>query len=167
MQGESLFNHHSTLNKWSLDLLNPHNDDCDDVWDYPFQQLISTRDKLVQFKIVHHYYLTSERFGKLSVDHSTMCWRCDSPNAGFLHIFWNCLEINLYWSWVLQFIATITNIQTPLELDVCLLGLVELLAHRKAIRMLLGLLLYYARKTIVLLWKYSDPPTLKKYIHLL
>lgn len=93
MQGESLVKHHSTLNKWSLVVLNPDNDD---VWDYPFQQLISTREKLVQFKNVYHYYITLGRFGKLSVDHSAVCWRCDNPNAGFLYIFWNCLEIHLY-----------------------------------------------------------------------
>lgn len=91
---------------------------------------------------------------------SASCWRCNSASADFTHIFWNCPYIESFWVEVTKFILTVTTVPVPLSIEVCLLGLVEPLAPRRALRTLLGLLLYYARKSIVLRWKASSAPSL-------
>lgn len=51
-------------------------------------------------------------------------------------------------------------IPIPQTMSVCLLGLVGNLAFRQATKTLIGLLLFYVRKTIVLTWKQTEAPSL-------
>lgn len=48
----------------------------------------------------------------------------------------------------------------PQTFNICLLGLVDTLQAPRAVRTLVGVLLFYARKVIVLKWKSAFPPTL-------
>lgn len=52
--------------KWSHDIPNFDNDDWDDIWDFPFSSLVSLRDRLIQFKIVHRAYFTPHRLHKMN-----------------------------------------------------------------------------------------------------
>lgn len=80
--------------------------------------------------------------------------------ATFLHAFWECLGIKLFWSEVSQCIRTVTTIPVPLSIDVLILGLVHLLSTSRAMRTLIGLLLFYVPKSILLKWKSAQAPTL-------
>lgn len=44
--------------KWQIDIPGMDAEDWEDTWEYPFLQLVSVRDRLIQFKIVHRVYLT-------------------------------------------------------------------------------------------------------------
>lgn len=82
--------------KWSLDIPSLDNDDWEDMLDYPLQQLVSTRDRLIQFKIIPHNFLTPERLATFSADHSDMCckmqwFQCQLPShlpdlSGNMHV---------------------------------------------------------------------------------
>lgn len=139
--------------KWVADFPTLDMENWEEMWECSFSQLVSARDSLVQFKILHKVYYTPMHLHKIYLSIPTSCWRCDSPSANFIHIFWSCPQIQIFWAEVTTFILSATTIQVPLSVEVCLLGLVEPLAPCQAVRTLLGLLLYYACKFIVHRWK--------------
>lgn len=61
---------------------------------------------------------------------------------------------------MVQFFYSLTIISVPQIVSVCLLGLVNHLVCTRAFRTLLSLLLFYARKAIVLVWKSDRSPSL-------
>lgn len=117
--------------KWSRDLVSLDIEEWDDIWDYPFQQLILTRNRLIQFKIVPCSYLTPAWLSKLSVKHSAAFWRCLSSPADFIHDFWSCFAITLYQIQILQYITDLIITMVPLDVRLCLLGLVEPLVKKQ------------------------------------
>lgn len=66
-----------------------------------------------------------------------------------IYVFWSCPLVHAFRSEVTHFILKLTTIPVPLNTEICILGLVNPLAPIRALRMLLGLLLYYARKVEV------------------
>lgn len=55
----------------------------------------------------------------------------------------------MFWTSVLQFITHLTTISIPQQADICILGLAEALALTRVVCTLLGLPLFYARKSII------------------
>lgn len=134
--------------------------------DHPIQQLIATRDKLIQFKILHRIYFTPQRLHHIYWTTPCRYWRCPTDPAGFRQIFRDCLQIHIYCQEVTQFKSTLPTIPVPSSVSVCLLGLVYSLAFVKAMRTLLVILIFYARKAIVLKWKSDRAPSLPVWKHL-
>lgn len=50
----------SLQQKWLVDIPNMDNEDWEEIWDMALSMplLVSTRDHLIQFKILHHTYFT-------------------------------------------------------------------------------------------------------------
>lgn len=46
------------LDQWWAEVQELDREDWEDMWDYPLQPLVATRDKLIQFKILHRIYYT-------------------------------------------------------------------------------------------------------------
>lgn len=86
------------------------------------------------------------------------CWRCSHSRSDFTYIFRSCPAIVPYWEAVVRVVKQVSGNYFPPSLRVCLLGLVDQLAPTVAERTLLGLLLFYSRKTRNLTWKKSTPP---------
>lgn len=63
----------------------------------------------------------------------------------------------------LQILTTLITIHIPLSVLVCLLGLVGSLDHCQATRALIGLLLFYVRKALLLKWKQPELPSLNMW----
>lgn len=93
----------------------------------------------------------------------SLCCICAAPLANFMHIFWECPSIKAYWQAIASCIRSVTSASIPVSIEVCLLHLVEPLATTRAIRTLLTLLLFYAKKLIILSWKSSVSPTLESW----
>lgn len=110
--------------------------------------------------MVHRAYYTSYNLHKLGPIHSPACWRCSHPQGDFIHIFWSCPAISLICLQVLSVIQLITNISISPFSRVCWLGMVEDLSPRVTERTLIGLLMFYARKAIMLCWKKQTPTCL-------
>lgn len=70
-----------------------------------------------------------------------------------MHIFWHCTPIQLFWSEVVDCIKLVKVVNISTSIEVYLLGLVDPLALKKVIRILLTLLLFYACEIIILSWK--------------
>lgn len=88
---------------------------------------------------------------------------CGIAEADFNHILWSCPRIQSFWTEVTKFIETLLMIHVPLKVSICLLGLVGRLACRRATRTLIGLLLFYARKALLIKWKQPEVPTLNSW----
>lgn len=121
----------------------------------PFQHLVSARDRLIQFKFLHRSYYTPARLTKIFGTVSAECWRCTFSPANASHIFWHCPHIIRYWEEVLSCVSDLLTTPIPLTIRVCLLGLVEEVVQTRALRTLLTIILFYAKKAILLRWK--DP----------
>lgn len=132
-------------------------EEWEEMWECSFSQLASARDRLIQFKIMHRVYFMPRHLHKIYQFIPNFCWRCA---AEFIHIFWRCSQVDSFWTGVAATILAVTTIQIPLQVEVCLLGLVTPLAHSRPVRTLLGILLYYARKVIVLQWKSPSAPSI-------
>lgn len=50
---------------WVSELPEFDGEDWEDIWDSPFGQLVSSRDRLIQFKILHKFYYTPYRLHKI------------------------------------------------------------------------------------------------------
>lgn len=63
-------------------------EDWEDMWEYPYLQLVSTRYRLIQFKILHRIYLIPRRLHKILyiVPLPLYAWRCMGDSAGYLHV---------------------------------------------------------------------------------
>lgn len=94
---------------------------------------------------------------------SANCWRGSSTPVGYAHIFWDCPRIQYYWQEMTQFLHRLTTIPIPLMVSISRLALVDSLAFAKATLTLLGILQFFARKTIVLKWTSARPPTLSSW----
>lgn len=70
-----------------------------------------------------------------------------------MRVFWSCPMIVSYWQSVLAVINEMVQKPIALSPKFCLLGLVEELAPMVAWKALLSLLLFYARKAIMLSWR--------------
>lgn len=138
-------------------------DDWDDIWDINFSRLISARDHLIQYKFLHWIYLTPARLARIFPSQSSCCWWCTLPSANFMHIFWDCVTIQRFWKEVTECVEEITTLYIRPSVEVCLLGLVDSLAAKKVIRTFLTIAFFYARKTIVLSWKKTSPPTIQAW----
>lgn len=141
--------------------------DWSELWDFPFKHLVSVRDKLIQFKIAHRAYFTPHRRHRMDSNITPTCWRYSHLTGDFIHVFWSCPAIAIYWQGVLYAIVSVVHISVPMSPRTYLLGLVKELAPKLATRILLSLLLFYARKAITLHWKESSPPSVKLWIKLL
>lgn len=81
---------------------------------------------------------------------SSECSRCPCFNANFLHAFWICPAIYDYWAQVLQPVHAIMAFWVSQDIYPCLLSLLNSWAVGKATKTLFSIMLYYARKAIVL-----------------
>lgn len=145
---------------WSALVTDFGGEDWDEMWDYPFQTLVSARDRLIQFKLLHRVYYTPARIAGIYGAGAAECRRCTADNADFDHIFWQCQPIREFWKEVTHTIQKVLPVQVPVTVAVCLLGLVEEVTPRRAQRTMISLSLFYARKAILLCWKKRNPPTI-------
>lgn len=130
------------------------------MWDHPFKNLVSARDRLIQFKFLHRIYLTPARLSQIFPSSDGRCWRCILSPADAKHIFWDCPKISNFWREVTDCLTEVFHTQIPLTPRVCLIGLVEEVVPSLAHRTLLNIGLFYGKKAILLKWKKSAAPTL-------
>lgn len=142
---------------WRREVPELDTEDWENIWDYPMQQLVSARDRLIQFKILHRVHFTPQKLHRIFPLHPFKCWCCTEHPATFIHVFWECPVIQLLLADVSKCICSVTTASMPLSIDVCILGLVHLLVMSRAMKTLLGLLLFYAHKS-KLTWKSPQDP---------
>ncbi|KAJ1117695.1 hypothetical protein NDU88_005892 [Pleurodeles waltl] len=82
--------------------------------------------------------------------------RCCAPDAGFLHLAWECTEVHAFWVEVMRMIEEMTGLELPFSPRLALLGCVD--EVRRTHRQLVGLLLLLAKRRVAMCWGQSRPP---------
>lgn len=144
--------------KWVAEIPDVQGEDWDEVWAQPFKHLVSARDRLIQLKFLHRSYYTPARLAKIFPNASAECWRCSHSPADTDHIFWQCQQVQRFWSDVTSCISELLTVPIPMTVKVCLLGLVDEVVPSRALRTMLNILLFYERKAILLHWKKPGAP---------
>ncbi|OCT94728.1 hypothetical protein XELAEV_18012418mg [Xenopus laevis] len=73
------------------------------------------------------------------------------------------IQLAAYWIQIFAFISKVVVLTIPPDPALALLGLTRGIADSVASRILLQLLMYYARKQIILKWNRPDTPTLENW----
>lgn len=105
--------------RWMRDVPKLDEENWEEIWGFPFQILVSLRDKLTQFKITHRIYYTTYRLYKMCPLND--CWRCGYTPGDFIHIFWSCPAIAIFWREVIRVITTVTSVALEQDAEICLL----------------------------------------------
>lgn len=139
--------------KWATEVPDIQGEDWDHMLDQPFQYLVSTRHKLIQFKFLHRiYYTPARRF---------------QQNADIVHTH-RWMQIKYFgpvnkswifgWKW---WHASMYSSLFPLK---CRLGFVYWVWGRKwfhpGLKERCSILFFYTREAILLHWKKLAAPTL-------
>lgn len=66
-------------------------------------------------KLIHHWHYTPEALSHIYSFSSRNCWRSCGVNGSHFHIWWACPLLQPYWQWVIQLIAAISRIPTPMD----------------------------------------------------
>lgn len=122
------------FSKWQSEIPDLDSDYWEDTWEYLFLQLISLRDWLIKLKLIHQVYMSPPKNSRIYPNSSSSCWKSGNGNADFNYMLWSCPRVQDFWERVMGFITTLTMIQIPLNMSVCLLGLVDSLAHCRVTR---------------------------------
>lgn len=131
----------------------------EEIWGFPFKILVSLQDKLIQFKTIHRMYYTPYKLHRISPLKSQNCWRCCNIPGDFIHIFWSCPNIVIFWTRVINAIAIVMSVVLEQEVGTYLLGLMgNNIATTIEKGTQISSLLFYARKVIVLNWKKQRLP---------
>lgn len=75
-------------------------------------------------------------------------------------MFWACPRLSCYWSTIVEFINERLQLEIPLKAELALLGIQDDDQRPRYTKLLLSLLLFYAKKEILLKWTSHLPPTL-------
>lgn len=113
--------------------------------------LVSLRNRLIQYNIVHRAYLTPARVQRMRSSLSPKCWRCDHAPGDYIHIFWSCPVISVFWSQILTEVNELLSISiVPSPRKTWCPGWLREICWVS----------FYARKSIVLCWKQKTPPSI-------
>ena len=123
--------------------------------------MIGSNDQYVQFKFIHQLHYTPARLARMGLISSAFCPRCDSTEADYLHMFWSCPGVTAYWRELFSFFGDTLHFPVPLTPEAGLLGVLNDSVPTTHARTLLRIILFYARKLILLQWKSASAPDIQ------
>lgn len=122
----------SKANKWRADIPELTEDIWQEVLPLQVPSVISSRDKVIQTKLLYRSYFTPSLLFKLNRLPSALCSRCGMADGTFFHLMWECSPIKKFWSEVTAFISSLTQ----------------------------RIVLFCAKKSITIHWKSQSSPTI-------
>uniref|UniRef100_A0A8C5WDD9 Reverse transcriptase zinc-binding domain-containing protein n=1 Tax=Leptobrachium leishanense TaxID=445787 RepID=A0A8C5WDD9_9ANUR len=139
----------------------------EDDWDMIFQIAAhSSRSLHVQqshYKFLSRWYLTPSRLHKMYPNSDVLCWRCTKEPGTYLHIWWECSHIQVYWTSIFAEINEITGLDLLPSPQVALFHLVPLspITYRKSLAIHL---FNMAKSLIPRHWRSTHTPTISEWI---
>lgn len=118
----------------------------------------------LNYKFINRVYLTPLRLKKIYKNSSDLCFNCKKCKGTFLHCFWYCDKIISFWKKVHHFLQRLFKLKLCFSLEFYLLyGGVEnaLDFHTKHLFLIL---VYLAKKCILLLWSSPQVPSFKMWL---
>lgn len=147
---------------WACDLGIPSKDICwSTVWNNLDKTSKNLNHKLIHFKLVHRMYLTPRKRHFMKLVHSPICDLCSLGQVGsFLHMFWECHDVTVFWKAVSSTLSILLDIDIPYLPKVLLLNDTSSLNIFPAQTHILLAGLTAAKKMLALRWK--PPYTLSR-----
>ncbi|OCT76669.1 hypothetical protein XELAEV_18031871mg [Xenopus laevis] len=130
--------------KWAQDIGDLDHDKWGEILRHLLTSTISSRDKLIQIKFIHRSYWTPERLHRMNPARDSCCSCGAGPQAHGFILYGRVPGTGTYNS-------------------VALLGLTKGKVTSVDGRILLRLLMYYAKKQIILKWNRGDIPTMAEW----
>ncbi len=110
---QSLIHQLSICNTWAHDLKQT-NINWSRVWSNIRLSSRNPDHQMIHYNYVLRTHLTPQKLAKFSSNHSPNCTYCTQGTPGtYLHIMWDCSEINAFWRSVLSLLSTIIGKTLP------------------------------------------------------
>lgn len=143
--------------KWQQDIPALTEEDWAEELQICIPLMISATDRFVQLKFLHRVYYTPHILSIIYPGMEDTCSKCRQLVGTFLHMVWSCPVLQTYWR---ADIKKVAGLHLDIDPLVFLLGIIDNLATTKHAKLFVFYAAYYGRKTVLLKWKLSDPPTL-------
>ncbi len=134
-------------------------------WNAVFKRIhsssVSSRHKLIQFKVVHRIHWSRVQLSRMLPDLDATCPRCGVEPASLLHSFWACSKLLRFWERIFSEIFTTTKDPNPLT------ALFGVLPENVKLTVLeidnITLCTLLAGRLILINWKLPSPPTYRQW----
>lgn len=115
------------------------------------------RYKMIQFKILHRFYITPYKLNKMNSDVSNLCWHGCMKTGTLIHLLWFCPEVKKFWLNIEEFICKLFNVKFQLSPLICLLGNKAEEVKSNELQYLINLGFLSAKRIILMNWKVRKP----------
>ena len=110
-------------------------------------------------------YIAPVKLHHMSDNIPDICTKCLNDKGTLLHCLWECPKIQKFWKDVIKCLSEVFNINIPLNVKLCVLGIYPVGFTQTAKQTkLLDFGLLQARRAIALQWKSMDAPSMKQWI---
>ena len=149
---------------WEGDLnSNISDNQWSDILDLVHTSSICARHGLLQCKVLHRAHFTNAKLAKIFPDRSDACNRCNQSPADHLHMFWTCPKLHTFWSDIFGTIEQAFSTKIDPNPLTALFGLPSS-DMPSPIRRVIAFATLLARRSILLKWKHTSPPTHDQWI---
>uniref|UniRef100_A0A8D0GB58 Uncharacterized protein n=1 Tax=Sphenodon punctatus TaxID=8508 RepID=A0A8D0GB58_SPHPU len=110
--------------KWGRDL-NTSIDQGEEkkIWSHMNKCVFSLEVREIQVKLTTRYYLTPERLKFADPEGGGLCWRGCGEVGTYMHCWWYCGRVQLFWSKVWKIVNKVAAMVVPFRPETALLGL--------------------------------------------
>lgn len=91
--------------------------DWEEIWDNLPLTSKCLAHQLIHYKMIHKAYTTPYIRFKMNISQSPQCMLCQNATGTFLHMFWECPIISIFWKYVIEMLSKFLD--TTLVLDPC------------------------------------------------
>lgn len=98
------------VRQWETELqLDLISEDWGHIYNHIHKGSINVSTQENRYKIFTKWYRTPDKIHKFYPNLPSTCWRCNTADGTFLHIWWSCPLIQPYWTEIHSLISQITT----------------------------------------------------------
>ncbi len=126
---------------------------------------VSSRHKLIQFKVVHRIHWSRVQLSRIFPDSDPTCPRCGVEPASLLHSFWACSKLLRFWERIFKSFSEIFTTTIDPNPLTALFGVLPENVKLTVLEMdNIALCTLLARRLILINWKLPSPPTYRQWV---
>ena len=127
------------------------------------EMAISSRLRLLQWKIFHMAYRTPALLSKMYRGYEARCPKCSGAPADFFHLIWHCPVTQTFWAKVGRTLSGVCGRPIALTPRVGLLGLLFDVGGNRASRRFVGMATLLAKREIARYWMRPVSPSMSEW----
>lgn len=122
-EGENRWRSWRSLALSNLKVISIDEADWQEVWTRAMDISTCNRTKSIQFKILHRTHITPVLKNTMDANASPLCWKCKAETGDYIHCFWSCVKLHLYWSDIVNELSAIFGVSILMDPMCLMLGL--------------------------------------------